>query len=176
MKRIGERKRGLILISALLLLAFGIAACGGGSSNGESAPEIELAPEIKGTLYTGEEFQLSSLRGNPVVINFWFPSCPPCRAEMPDLEEVWQQYRGQGVEFIGIQLLGLDTEEDGKRFVQEIGVTYSIVADRDGSITRAYKVAGFPSTYVIDSEGRIAREWTGFLDRDILEDMLSKVL
>ncbi len=170
MKRIGERKRGLILISALFLLAFGVAACGGGASNGESAPEI------RATLYTGEEFQLSSLQGNPVVINFWFPSCPPCRAEMPDLEEVWQEYKEQGVEFIGIQLLGLDTEEEGKRFVQEIGVTYPIAADRDGSITKAYEVAGFPSTYVIDSEGRLAREWTGFLDRDILEDLLSKVL
>ena len=170
MKRIGERKRGLILMSAFFLLAFGIAACSGGASNSG------LAPEIRATLYTGEEVQLSSLRGNPVVVNFWFPSCPPCRAEMPDLEEVWQQYKGQGVEFIGIQLLGLDTEEEGKQFVQEIGVTYPIAADRDGSITKAYEVAGFPSTYVIDSEGRLAREWTGFLDRDILEDLLSEVL
>ena len=72
--------------------------------------------------------------GKPIVINFWFPSCPPCRAELEHFEEVYQEFgqpSGSDVQFVGIQQLGLDSIEDGAALFDEIGVTFPGLPDND---------------------------------------------
>ena len=77
-----------------------------GCSTGEPAGDFAL------TTFDGEEFRLSEQRGSVVVVNFWYPSCPPCREEMPAFQEVWEQYQGRNVRFIGLFVpQGFDTEE-----------------------------------------------------------------
>ena len=174
MTRFLGNKRALAFVSVLMILMLAVTACGGGTSGSESGGDP--APDFKATLFTGEEFQLSVLQGSPVVVNFWFPSCPPCRAEIPDLEAAWLKYKDQGFTLIGIQLLGLDTEEDGKKFIEDIGVTYPIAADRDASITQDYEVAGFPSTYFINRYGGIEKKWAGLLDAETLESYIEEIL
>ena len=99
----------------------------------DEAPDFELTL-FKNALHdAGEHLLLSELRGNPVVVNFWFPSCPPCRAEMPDLERVFQAHRADGVEFVGVQLLGLDSAQDGQDFIEEVGVNFAIGPDKPES-------------------------------------------
>jgi peroxiredoxin len=128
----------------------------------------------------GEKIRLSQFAGQPVVLNFWFPSCPPCVAEMPDLETAYQKFKPQGVEFIGIQLLGLDTVEDGQEFVESIGVNYMIGADQtedsSGDIVREYAVRGFPTTVFIRSDQTISRKWSGVLNLEKLEELIADIL
>ena len=124
----------------------------------------------------GENLRLSDLKGSPVVVNFWFPSCPPCRAEMPDLEKVFQNHRSDGVEFVGVQLLGLDSAQDGQDFLEEVGVSFASGPDEDGSIFQAYEVRGFPSTVFIDSDLKIVRTWTGPLNEEKLEEFVQELL
>ena len=142
----------------------------------------DLAPDFELTLFNtelheaGEILRLSDLKGQPVVINFWFPSCPPCRAEMPDLEKVFQAHRKDGVHFVGVQLLGLDSAQDGQEFVEEVGVNFAIGPDEDGSIIRKYEIPGFPSTVFVDRDFKIVREYTGGLNEEILEELVSRIL
>lgn len=143
----------------------------------DAAPDFELVLFETPNHEKGEVLRLSDLAGHPVVLNFWFPSCPPCAAEMPDFEASFQKHKTDGVEFIGVQLLGLDTAEDGQKFTTDIGVTYALGPDTTSEITtKLYKVSGFPATFFLDREHRIVREWTGILDAGKIEELIQDLL
>ena len=178
-----------------LIFAAAVAvACSGGDvapaapspGSSETSPVTErsedAAPDFELTLFetanhrAGETLQLSHLQGKPVVLNFWYPSCPPCRAEMPDLEQAFQAYRGQGVEFVGVEELILDTVEDGQDFVDEIGVTYALGPDVEGDLIQEYGIIGFPTTFFIDRDGEIVRKWTGILNAEKIAELIGELL
>ena len=142
----------------------------------DAAPDFEMVLFGNENHAEGEVVRLSELVGNPVILNFWFPSCPPCRAEMPDLEAAFQRHKADGVRFIGVTNMGLDTAQDARDFMAEIGVTYSLGADSDASIMRAYNVSGFPSTVFLDAEQNLVRKWTGLLNEEKLEELIQEVL
>ena len=164
--------------------AFLFAACSSAASdpisNGaaeDAAPDFELTLFGTPNYTAGEVIKLSQYQGQPVVLNFWFPSCPPCVAEMPDLEASFQDHKVDGVEFIGVQLLGIDTAEDGQAFVDEIGVTYALGPDESSDITiKLYEVRGFPTTLFLDKDHNIVKKWTGPLNRAKLEELIQEML
>ena len=149
-------------------------------------PETEAAANFDLVLFGNEEhtagdtISLSQFEGQPVVLNFWFPSCPPCVAEMPDFEEAYQKFKPDGVQFIGIQLLGFDTVEDGQKFVEKLGVNYLLGPDSQGEstgdIVRNYRIAGFPTTVFIDRDHNVVRRWTGALNLEKLEDLIQEIM
>ena len=154
-----------------VLGAFLFVACSGGN-----APDFQIELFENENHARGEKLRLSDLRGQPVVVNFWYPSCPPCRAEMPDLEKAFQAHRGDGVEFIGVQELILDTVEDGQDFVSEIGVSYALGPDEEGDLIVAYNITGFPTTVFIDRDQNIVRKWTGILNAEKIEELIAELL
>jgi cytochrome c biogenesis protein CcmG/thiol:disulfide interchange protein DsbE len=107
-------------------------------------------------LDTSGTLALASLRGKPVVLNFWASWCVPCKGEAKMLEDAWQRYRSQGVVFVGIDWH--DVKSDARRFLDHHGVTYPTVLDGSGSITDRYGVVGVPETYFIDRRGRLVGE------------------
>ena len=161
-----------LLCLPLLLVA---VACSQQSGPTDPAPDFALTLYGTETRQAGETLRLSDLKGKPVVLNFWFPSCPPCVAEMPEFERVFQNHRTYDVEFVGVQLLGIDTAEDGQNFVNEVGVTYALGPDEDDIITK-YKVNGFPMTVFIDKDQNIVRRWQGVLNEEKMEEILSEIL
>lgn len=120
-------------------------------------------------------FNLNDSLGKPVVINFWFPSCPPCAAEMPDLQRAHSEY-GEQVQFVGIQQLGLDTADEGHEFLKEIGVTFPNIPDSTGEVWIGYNVVSFPTTLFLDRDHKIQRTWTGLITEDNLEDQIEQLL
>ena len=164
----------LVCLLCLPLLALA-AACSSESTPSDPAPDFGLTLYGTETRQAGETLRLSDLEGKPVVLNFWFPSCPPCVAEMPEFERVFQKHKAYGVEFIGVQLVGIDTAADGQSFVDEVGVTYALGPDEDDIITK-YKVNGFPMTVFIDKEQNIVRRWQGVLNEEKMEEILSEIL
>jgi thiol-disulfide isomerase/thioredoxin len=128
----------------------------------------------------GEHISLAGFSGDPVVLNFWFPSCPPCVAEMPDFEELHQKYKGDGLKVVGVQLLGLDSVEDGQTFVDRLNVNYMLGPDQTpdefGQTVMNYKVSGFPTTVFIDRDHNIVRKWTGALNFEKLEELTLAIL
>lgn len=118
---------------------------------GGQAPAFSLR-----RLDTNGTLALASLRGKPVVLNFWASWCVPCKGEAKMLEDAWQRYRSQGVVFVGIDWH--DVKSDARRFLDHHGVTYPTVLDGSGSITDRYGVVGVPETYFIDRRGRLVGE------------------
>lgn len=165
----------IVLLSIIVMVA---VACG--SPSGDAAPNFELTLYANAEHQAGDTINLSQFDGEPVVLNFWFPSCPPCVAEMPDFEVAYQKYKGDGLRMIGIQLLGLDTAEDGQKFVEDLSVNYMLGPDRQGDtsgeILKNYQIQGFPTTIFIDRDQNIVRTWSGALNLEKLEELIAEIL
>ncbi|MFN3974217.1 MAG: TlpA family protein disulfide reductase [Dehalococcoidia bacterium] len=134
----------------------------------------ERAPEFTLPLYGGGEFRLAQHKGQVVVVNFWGSWCPPCRAEMPALQKIWETFQNRGLTLIGVNVQ--DTEADALAFLKEVGVTFPTGPDKNGAITRTYRVIGFPTTVFIDRQGQVVRRWTGAITQErltvLVEDLL----
>ena len=96
---------------------------------------------------------LASLRGRPVVLNFWASWCVPCKGEAKLLEQAWNAYRSKGVVFVGVDYN--DVTSDARTFMAHHGVTYPIVQDGSGAIGDKYGLTGVPETFFIDRRGRL---------------------
>jgi len=96
---------------------------------------------------------LASLRGKPVVLNFWASWCVPCKGEAKMLEQAWRRYRRQGVVILGIDYH--DVTSDARTFLSHHGVTYPIVQDGSGMVADRYGVSAVPETYFVDRRGRL---------------------
>lgn len=116
---------------------------------GQRAPAFSLQ-RLKG----GDPISLASLRGKVVVLNFFASWCDPCKREAPALEQVWREYRSQGVVVLGVD--SGDARSEGLRFLSAHGVTYPVVFDPDESLAYGpYALLGLPTTYVINRAGRV---------------------
>lgn len=148
-----------------------------GTGSGASAviPERNRgpAPNVSGTLLDGRRFQLSSLAGDVVVLNFWGSWCAPCRAEAPELMAVYNATRASGVRFVGVNIK--DERQLAEAFERTKGVSYPSIFDPDGRVAlqlKNYPPNAIPSTVVIDRKGRVAAE---FLHALLRQDLLPVV-
>ena len=191
-QRSGRRKTRLrLLIPLALVLTVVAIACGSSSSGGPSSfgdissGSGDLAPNISITMYQGQdvvggqEVSLSSLTGQkPIVLNFWAGLCPPCRAEMPDLQEFNEKFQDRTL-LLGIdigQFTGLGTQKDAQDLLDELGVTYPAGFTTEGNVIKDYQVLGMPTTIFIDAEGKIFNKWTGALNLSVLEEKTLEML
>jgi cytochrome c biogenesis protein CcmG/thiol:disulfide interchange protein DsbE len=142
-------------------------------SAGARAGIGDAAPEIVGTTLDGQPFRLSDLKGQPVVLNFWGPSCVPCRAEFPLLEAKQAGYATSGLRIVGI--LTDDPPAPARDFVAELGATWPTVIDPDKAAKTAYRVIGRPQTYFIDRDGIIRSIQVGELTDEEFDRQYAKI-
>lgn len=134
----------------------------------EIAPDDRGEPvEWAGETETGEPLSSDDTAGDVTVINFWYAECGPCIAEAGDLEEVWQQYQGDGVQFVGVNTY--NQAPTAVSFARDNGVTYpSIIDVNTGAVKLAFAaetpIQATPTTLVIDTQGRIAARIIGELE------------
>jgi cytochrome c biogenesis protein CcmG/thiol:disulfide interchange protein DsbE len=138
----------VVTTAGVLLLVRG----GVGGSDGRAAVG-GAAPVVVGTTLDGTTFDLASLRGKPVVVNFWGPSCVPCRDEFPLLEAKLAEHGGDGLTVVGV--LTDDPAEPARDFVAQYGGDWATVVDPDKAIKTAYRVVARPQTYFVDRTGVI---------------------
>lgn len=122
-----------------------------GPSSGATIAVGQPVPNITGTTLDGSTVDLSALRGHPVLINFWGPSCIPCRTEFPLLEAKTKQHVADGVVILGV--LTDDPIDPARAFVADHGGTWQTVIDPGAAIKRAYRVVARPQTYFVDRTG-----------------------
>ncbi len=105
---------------------------------------------------------LDSLRGHPVVLNFWASWCIPCKTEAPALEQDWLHYRRLGVNFVGIDFH--DFPGEARTFVAAHRLTFPILDDGPGGVTGSYGISQVPETYVLDANGKVVAHLAGPID------------
>ncbi len=103
---------------------------------------------------TGKEVRLSSLRGKVVVVNFWSIACPPCRAEIETLKDLWKKLKGLDVELITVHV-GADANKV-RAFMQEKNIDMPVLHDEFENVAKAWGVMHLPVTYVLDTNGKLA--------------------
>ncbi len=103
---------------------------------------------------TGKEVRLSSLRGKVVVVNFWSIACPPCRAEIETLKELWKKLKGMDVEVLTVHVGG--NANKIRAFMQEKDIDVPVLHDEFENVAKAWGALHLPMTYVLDTEGRLA--------------------
>ena len=114
-----------------------------------------LAPDFSLQDANGQSLTLSELCGQPVVVNFWASWCPPCRAEMPALERVYQEYQDKGLVLLAVNAANQDSLEAAQAFMQDNGLTFPALYDTQGEAARLYAVRSLPSTFFIGRDGII---------------------
>ncbi len=117
----------------------------------------EGAPAPNFTLSTldNETITLSDLRGQVIILNLWTSWCPPCREEMPTLNEVYQTYKDDGLVVLAVNSTVQDREAAAREFAAEYAFDFPILLDHDGIVTRAYQLQSLPTTFFIDRRGVI---------------------
>ena len=173
----GGRPRGSkrFLLGVLTVGILSIAACGSSLSE---------APDFPLFLYQGQEqlgvdvLNLSDLQGKPLVLNFWAGLCPPCIAEMPDLQRFYDKYKDR------VNLFGLDvgpfvllgSRQDGKELLEELNISYPAGSTDDDKVVRKYDILGMPTTVWITSNGKIFEKWGGALTEGKLGEITDAML
>ena len=172
----------------LLILAAAAIACSNYDSNSNfvsSTASGDLAPDLTVVMFQGqdvvggEKVTLSGLiGGRPIVLNFWAGLCPPCRAEMPDLQEFNEDFQDRAL-LLGVdlgQFTGLGNTDDAKKLLSDLAITYPAGFTSDSDVIRNYQVLGMPTTIFIDREGRIFNRWTGALNKNVLIEKTQEML
>jgi len=142
-----------LLVGALTTAGVLLVVRAGTSPSDGRVAVGQPAPAIVGTTLDGTQFDLASLRGKPVVVNFWGPSCVPCRDEFPLLESKQAEHAADGFTVVGV--LTDDPIEPARDFVAQYGGDWETVVDPDKSVKAAYRVVARPQTYFVDRTGVI---------------------
>jgi thiol-disulfide isomerase/thioredoxin len=149
-----------------------------GTGKGQTIPvaERQPAPAVRGALLDGGEFDLGTLRGKVVVLNFWADWCAPCRVESPELDQAYQATRARGVEFVGVDVK--DRQQDAREFTANAKIHYPSLYDPNGKVTlrfRDFPPRGLPYTIVLDRQGRVAAVYLTPLLRDDIQPVVTRL-
>ena len=163
-----------VALLALAPLAYLLLSLTGLSITVPGVERSRPAPDFTAPGLSGGEFRLSSARGRPVVLNFWASWCPPCRAEMPEFERVWQTYRDQGVVLVGVNTS--DRGDKAQGFLLESKVSYQNVVDATNDIAVMFAATSLPTTVFIDREGRIVGRRVGAMSAQQVAAQVEELL
>ena len=184
---------GVLLLIGVFLLAAGIirlvgpVRTEGPPATPPSGQNLSPAPDIEITMYQGEQtvggkvVRLSQVwgRGRPVVVNFFAGLCPPCRAEMPDLQRLYAQNGSPRFVLLSVDVgpyTGLGTREEGRALLRTLGITYPAGTVFDEDILDIYQILGMPTTVFITTDGRILRKHVGLLTFEQMETFTDELV
>lgn len=159
----------LALLGGVLLALHRAAPTEGSSSD---RPTVLALPNLSLPDLQGRPQNLGAFRGHPVFLNMWATWCPPCRAEIPDLEDLYAVNRSKG-----FLVVGVDQGQDAApvaSFVADDAVNYPVLLDKDQTLSRTAGAQGLPTTLVYDRRGRLVDEVTGMMTPQIMQVELHK--
>ncbi len=182
---IRDRKRWMAITVLVMSLSIAWAAASripDAEMPGEeiaSPQEGFLAPDFRLETIDDGAVTLSALRGRIVVVNLWASWCPPCRAEMPALQAVYEDFGAQGLVVLGVNMTYQDSEAEASSFAAKLDLTFPIALDHSGEIAEAYHMRALPTTFFIDERGIIRQVLVGgplneATIRSIVRDLLEE--
>ena len=120
------------------------------------------------------KIESSNYAGKPLILNFWATWCPPCKAEMPHMQNIYDKFKDQGVEILAVNLTSQDTKSKIAPFVKEFGLTFPILLDEEGYVGQKYQIMTVPTSLMIDTKGNIVETISGPMDEALMESLLKK--
>jgi peroxiredoxin len=160
-----------------IALAFALLLAGCAESGADGARGIDKgdrAVDFTLKMLDGREVSLDDYLGSPVLINFWATWCPPCRAEIPDLEAAYQAHKADGLVVLGVSVQ--DKPEIVDPFIDIMGMTYPIVLDTNAQVMNTYRLLGLPTTIVVDRDGVIVARHSGLITPAQIEGYVAQLL
>jgi peroxiredoxin len=137
-------------------------------------PRIEEAPEFALQTVDGRTVKLSDYRGQVVLLNTWATWCPPCRAEMPDLEAYYRDHQDDG--FVVLAINSQESVDTVTGFLGDHGFTFPVLLDPDGVVMSSYEIRGLPTSFFIDRDGMVRGVWSGQLSPARLKELVDPLL
>lgn len=160
---------GAVALVVIALLGYGL------TSAPPAPPQIgSPVPDFNLRAFDGSPMNLSSHRGQVVVVNFFASWCDPCREEAAAIQQTWQTFQGSDVQFFGIAYK--DAASRAQEFLSEFNAGYPSTADLGNRTARAYGVTGVPETYVIDQQGNLVRHYLGAITQAQLSQDIEQLL
>lgn len=176
----------LMIIMGLMMLTGRISAVTGEPETvAQTESEQNSLPSAIGFALKdqyGLTHALSDYKGKTIFLNFWATWCPPCRAEMPDIQKLYEAYDTEGDNALivlgvaGPEIGQEGTEEEITAFLEEQGYTYPVLMDTSGELFQAYGVSALPTTYMIDRDGNIFGYVSGMLSMDMMENIIEQTM
>ncbi len=154
-----------LLLSALLMLFLPTAISAGPPQTMAPVAGLPIAPDFTLVDMKGKRHRLSEQRGKVVMVNFWATWCPPCRYEMPSMQRAWEKLKDENFVMYAINVGEDEDTIFGFTFSTGVELKFPILLDKKGEVIKEWPVLGLPTTFIIDTEGRIAyraiggREW-----------------
>lgn len=138
-------------------------------SNNVKAPDFNLKDQY------GVVHSLENYKGKVIFLNFWATWCPPCKKEMPDIENIYKEY---GENKKDVVILGVNSEKENevKKFLKDKGYTFPTVIDENSEVMRKYFIQAFPTSFVIDKEGNVYGYVMGGLTKEQIKQVIEEVL
>jgi peroxiredoxin len=147
----------------------GAPAPAGTATGGQPAPAFSLT-DLRGNAYDS-----SRMAGKPAVINFFATWCPPCRGEIPGFVEIYNKYKGQGLEVVGIAV-DTDTRDKLPAFVEEQKISYPVLLGDVGTAKAYGGISAIPTTFFVGKDGTIRNVHVGFMEKEAFEQEIRKLL
>ncbi len=170
--------RALIVIILVAILVPGLVMAGCSTDSAPAqAPQVgKLAPDFSLQSLDGQTVSLSRFRGNPVLLNFWASWCGPCRAEMPFIQELFEdkEWSDRGLVILAINLG--ESPSTVNSFMEENGLSFTVLLDTKQNVARDYNIQGIPATFLIDKKGIIRDIRIGAFSSTVeIEQKLNKI-
>jgi len=155
----------------IVLTTLALLSC---KAKGPSLEGASLAPSFVLPSIDGQEKSLEDFKGKPLMLHFWATWCPACREELPTFQRLYEELGPSGFNIVAINVG--ESPEKVKKFVEEMGLTFPILLDPKREVANRYRVMGLPTTYWIDSSGKIVDLTLGGpLPEDFILEKLSKI-
>ncbi len=130
-------------------------------------------PEFTLKELAGQDLASSAFKGKPLLVSFWATWCAPCREQMPRIEEAHRAFADKGLVVLAINQG--ETAETAKKYIEEHKYTFRVLLDSTKTVTDKFSVSGIPALFIIDRDGTVRAQYTGFNSALDLRDELKKI-
>lgn len=172
-----KKKKRLIMRASILIIivvAIGYTIYSSIFNESKVVKAGDTAPDFHLQTLDGESVQLSDYKGKGVFLNFWATYCPPCKDEMPYMDNQYKQFKDKGVEILAVNVgePALTAEKFAKRY----DLSFPILMDGREEVYRAYGVKPIPATFLIDKDGKVIDKVTKGLTEEEIKEMMERIV
>lgn len=172
-----KKKKRLMMRTSILLIivvAIGYTIYSSAFNENKVVKPGDAAPNFQLTTLDGKTVELSDYRGKGVFLNFWATYCPPCKEEMPYMDNLYKEFKDKGIEILAVNVG--EPPLTAQKFVERYDLSFPILMDEREEVYKAYGVKPIPSTFLIDKDGKVIDRVTKGLTEQEIREMMERIV